>query len=87
MWTHDTVYFFMDFTLAKTPLVGAALLLLMLVLFRAVCLLSSLKWAIIRRLELGRPTGDPSTAGEAGGAEGAGGEEPSAPYLPLPGGA
>ena len=49
-WTHDTVYFFMDFTLAKTPFVALGLTLLMVAVFAGTCALSRLKW----RLVLGR---------------------------------
>jgi hypothetical protein len=49
-WTHDTVYFFMDFTLAKAPFVAVGLSLLMVAIFGAACALSMLKW----RLLLGR---------------------------------
>ena len=49
-WTNDTVYFFMDFTLAKTPFVAVALTLLMCLIFGLMCCLSIVKW----RLLLGR---------------------------------
>ena len=46
-WTHDPIYFFTDFTLAKTPFVGAGLTLLMIVIFGAACALSRLKWRLL----------------------------------------
>ena len=49
-WTHDTVYFFMDFTLAKTPFVAAGLTALMALVWATTCALSAFKW----RLLLGR---------------------------------
>ncbi|KAL1530933.1 hypothetical protein AB1Y20_001824 [Prymnesium parvum] len=49
LWTHDTVYFFMDLTRLKTPLVALALACLMWCLFGGACLLSRLKWEACRR--------------------------------------
>ena len=46
-WTGDTVYFFMDFTLAKTPFVAFLLTLLMISIFHAACALSALKWRLL----------------------------------------
>lgn len=46
-WTHDTVYFFMDFTLVKTPFVAAALIVLMAAVFGVAVLLSRLKWRVL----------------------------------------
>ena len=46
-WTHDTVYFFMDFTIAKSPAVCVCLTLLMAIVFAAACALSRLKWRLL----------------------------------------
>jgi hypothetical protein len=46
-WTHDTVYFFMDFTLAKTPFVAVGLICLLMAFFGLACLLSRLKWRLL----------------------------------------
>ena len=46
-WTHDTVYFFMDFTLAKTPFVALGLTVLMFTVFAGACALSRLKWRLV----------------------------------------
>ena len=48
-WTHDTVYFFFDLTLAKAPFVGAFLFCLMCAIFSATCALSRLKWSYLER--------------------------------------
>ena len=46
-WTGDIVYFFMDFTLAKTPFVAFFLTVLMICIFHAACALSALKWRLL----------------------------------------
>jgi len=46
-WTHDTVYFFMDFTLAKTPFVAVGLTVLMAAVYAVAVLLSRLKWRML----------------------------------------
>lgn len=46
-WTNDTVYFFMDFTLAKMPAVCFGLTLLMSAVWAAACGLSRLKWRLL----------------------------------------
>ena len=47
IWSHDPIYFFCDFTLAKTPFVGVCLSLLMATIFRMACALSRLKWRLL----------------------------------------
>ena len=46
-WTHDPVYFFMDFAHLKAPLVAAALSLLMGLIFYGSVLLSRFKWRVL----------------------------------------
>lgn len=46
-FTNDTVYFFTDFTLAKTPLVAVLLTSLMGAIFTSACALSRLKWRLL----------------------------------------
>ena len=55
-WTGDTVYFFMDFTLAKAPIVAALLFCLMCLIFAGACGLSRLKWLLLGRRPV-RPLG------------------------------
>ena len=47
VWTHDPVYFFMDFSLAKTPFVAVGLMALLLLFFGLACQLSRLKWYLL----------------------------------------
>ena len=47
VWTHDPVYFFMDFTLAKTPFVAVGLISLLMLVFGLACRLSKLKWRLL----------------------------------------
>ena len=42
-WTGDAVYFFMDFTVKTSPLIGAGLTLVLCAAYAAVCVLSALK--------------------------------------------
>lgn len=83
-WTHDTVYFFMDFTLAKTPFVAVGLIFLLVGFFGLACLLSRLKWRLL--LGKGHPR-DPHLADAAAFCSPADDEdnasEPSPPPPPL----
>jgi len=49
LWTNDTIYYFTDFTIAKSPLVAVALTLLLGVTFAAICRASEFKRQLILR--------------------------------------